>query len=1327
MPMIQTPQWTEFLSCPVCYHEFNENIRRPISLGCGHTVCKTCLSQLQRKQCPFDQSPITQDIDDLPANYALLQLVGAEVTVEEQKIPANVVSKYMKHYAEAKACIEELALYLKPLGVGGAGSSNCILSRPMQRKLVTQINCQLVEEERRSRAMRAARSIGERTVTELMLQHQNTQQLSANLWAAVRARGCQFLGPAMQEETLKLVLLALEDGAALSRKVLVMFVVQKLEQQFPQASKTSVGHVVQLLYRASCFKVTKREEESSLMQLKEEFRNYEALRREHDAQIVQIAMEGGLRISPEQWSSLLYGDLNHKSHMQSIIDKLQTPASFTSSIQELTIALQRSGDPANLGKLRDHLKLLANINPIPELELPAWEDVEYAMISTKIVVHGLVEFISHHSHTKKILEQQQTQNIKYKTSMCRDITQKGGCPRGNNCTFAHCEDELDKYRSKSRRLLSTINRQNSNQSVRSTMSQSSMIGGRMLSRGMSSPPLDKYINTAAIVDPEADDGLINERKMTRDAVLGYSPHHGVISPEPDERPGKYPPHAMGDMQVPYRPPDHYDQYGRDRHGYPTGMPPTPSTPPPHPSSTTQYGRMLHGVPKDQYITKPPVYRHQDSGDDYMHPPHVINRESHPSPLHYEGVRRVPDHPGPMLRYPSPLHSDHDTDRYHHGHLLSDKSDGFQEDLSAFSRHDNGWTKSEELEYPLQDLERNEKAHDKTKMRPFLNSIETPANIPTNLVELQQRQKEIVAKLNDYQVKSPWEHSALTTVVSSNQGRPKSSVVIDEARRRPAHTTSRHSSYDATHGYKYFDPWTSTAPFVFFKPVKELNTKYTMTVSKSQIKHVSANETEQMALEKPHQGKEHPEFTNMDLAELKKTLEKVKLQDHHTGCTHFERSQELNQELKRREHCGRPDLPCTDPSHHVVSPFIQEEYIPQIWGPPVSRASRTSFKITPPVKVNAGPTGPGGGAPCTPVSFNWNNQMVPVAGQSPVADKNLDMNMFHRDTINREDIPRDNVPRGDIPRDTVPRDEPRDAVTRDAIHRDAIHKDAIHRESIHREAVIVTSVEQRNESGNPVKTQLELEHELAQVKTKIAQQKTAKTANDAFLIQRESRALGETRLSMPPPDITHLQVQKDMEIAKRLQSEEFKGARPLSPDSPNTFTMDQDFPPLDRDILENQARDKRLLIHEQQARDIRLSQEQQAREKRLLQEQQARDKKLAEQVHRYEQERAQRFEQEKAMRMRSYNQRRPRYDDDMLHQGHAQQYQQQWQQQQQSHQQQQQSHQQRYQEQQIRQQQEQEDQMLARQVARDEARAIGVRLPPENKGYRGGASAYPWPK
>ncbi|XP_078074066.1 roquin-1-like isoform X5 [Mustelus asterias] len=442
---VQAPQWTDFLSCPICCQTFDENIRKPISLGCGHTVCKMCLNKLHRKACPFDQTTINTDIDMLPVNSALLQLVGAQIP-EPQSVTLCTGAENTKHYEEAKKCVEELALYLKPLsstrGVVLSSAAQSVLSRPMQRKLVTLVHCQLVEEEGRIRAMRAARSLGERTVTELILQHQNPQQLSSNLWAAVRARGCQFLGPAMQEEALKLVLLALEDGSALSRKVLVLFVVQRLEPRFPQASKTSIGHVVQLLYRASCFKVTKRDEDSSLMQLKEEFRTYEALRREHDSQIVQIAMEAGLRIAPDQWSSLLYGDLSHKSHMQSIIDKLQTPASFAQSVQELTIALQRTGDPANLNRLRPHLELLANIDPSPDAPPPTWEQLECGLVAVKTVVHGLVDFIQNHS--KKGTDQQQSaQSSKYKTSMCRDLRQRGGCPRGASCTFAHSQDELE--------------------------------------------------------------------------------------------------------------------------------------------------------------------------------------------------------------------------------------------------------------------------------------------------------------------------------------------------------------------------------------------------------------------------------------------------------------------------------------------------------------------------------------------------------------------------------------------------------------------------------------------------------------------------------------------------------------------------------------------------------------------------------------------------------------------------------------------------------------------------------------------------------------------
>uniref|UniRef100_UPI00398E6E46 roquin-1-like isoform X2 n=1 Tax=Pristiophorus japonicus TaxID=55135 RepID=UPI00398E6E46 len=471
---VQAPQWTDFLSCPICCQTFDENIRKPISLGCGHTVCKMCLNKLHRKACPFDQTTINTDIDMLPVNSALLQLVGAQIP-EPQSVTLCTGAENTKHYEEAKKCVEELALYLKPLsstrGVVLSSAAQSVLSRPMQRKLVTLVHCQLVEEEGRIRAMRAARSLGERTVTELILQHQNPQQLSSNLWAAVRARGCQFLGPAMQEEALKLVLLALEDGSALSRKVLVLFVVQRLEPRFPQASKTSIGHVVQLLYRASCFKVTKRDEDSSLMQLKEEFRTYEALRREHDSQIVQIAMEAGLRIAPDQWSSLLYGDLSHKSHMQSIIDKLQTPASFAQSVQELTIALQRTGDPANLNRLRPHLELLANIDPSPDAPPPTWEQLECGLVAVKTVVHGLVDFIQNHS--KKGTDQQQSaQSSKYKTSMCRDLRQRGGCPRGASCTFAHSQDELEKFRMRNKRLAA-------GRPLSQSLTQLSKVGGVM--------------------------------------------------------------------------------------------------------------------------------------------------------------------------------------------------------------------------------------------------------------------------------------------------------------------------------------------------------------------------------------------------------------------------------------------------------------------------------------------------------------------------------------------------------------------------------------------------------------------------------------------------------------------------------------------------------------------------------------------------------------------------------------------------------------------------------------------------------------------------------
>uniref|UniRef100_A0A3B5ACI6 RING-type E3 ubiquitin transferase n=1 Tax=Stegastes partitus TaxID=144197 RepID=A0A3B5ACI6_9TELE len=636
---VQAPQWTEFLLCPICTQTFEETVRRPISLGCGHTVCKMCLNKLHRKACPFDQTAISTDIEQLPVNTALLQLVGGQVP-KAQPVALITSPEDSQHYEEARQCVEELALYLKPLsntrGVGLSSTAQSMLSRPMQRKLVTLVHCQLVEEEGRVRAMRAARSLGERTVTELILQHQNPQQLSSNLWAAVRARGCQFLGPAMQEEALKLVLLALEDGSALSRKVLVLFVVQRLEPRFPQASKTSIGHVVQLLYRASCFKVTKRDEDSSLMQLKEEFRTYEALRREHDSQIVQIAMEGGLRIAPDQWSSLLYGDQSHKSHMQSIIDKLQTPASFAQSVQELTIALQRTGDPANLNRLRPHLELLANIDPSPDAPPPTWEQLEKGLVAVKTVVHGLVDFIQNHSK-KGADPQQPPQHSKYKTYMCRDMKQKGGCPRGASCTFAHSQEELEKYRKMNKRLAARLPGAGGLLSddglpldVAVTRKPSP------LTNGSGAPSLPQLI--ARGTDTVSYELLRKPVKMDGGSPSAPGSPPDVLDPVP--KPGMpLPPHAMAHPRMPA---DHLSGV-KHMPVVPRGSPVYPQ--PPLPEMWYPYQQPPQYVTRDYIRNAPPP---SESGPPYQDPYSGYGPPERP----YQAP-----HSGPPFSYPHPSHYD----------------------------------------------------------------------------------------------------------------------------------------------------------------------------------------------------------------------------------------------------------------------------------------------------------------------------------------------------------------------------------------------------------------------------------------------------------------------------------------------------------------------------------------------------------------------------------------------------------------------------------------------------------------------------------------------
>ena len=77
------------------------------------------------------------------------------------------------------------------------------------------------------------------------------------------------------------------------------------------------------------------------------------------------------------------------------------------------------------------------------MPVPSWENLEAVMKAVKTVVQDLFDFLNSFSNRKH--ELLPLQNARYKTSMCRDLAQKGVCPRAASCTFAHSQEEIDKY------------------------------------------------------------------------------------------------------------------------------------------------------------------------------------------------------------------------------------------------------------------------------------------------------------------------------------------------------------------------------------------------------------------------------------------------------------------------------------------------------------------------------------------------------------------------------------------------------------------------------------------------------------------------------------------------------------------------------------------------------------------------------------------------------------------------------------------------------------------------------------------------------------------
>ena len=77
-----------------------------------------------------------------------------------------------------------------------------------------------------------------------------------------------------------------------------------------------------------------------------------------------------------------------------------------------------------------------------DVSAPSWENLDLMLQAGKEAVEGLAEYML--NRTSRKVDLMPANNPKYKTSMCRDLAQKGRCPRGEACTFAHSAEELER-------------------------------------------------------------------------------------------------------------------------------------------------------------------------------------------------------------------------------------------------------------------------------------------------------------------------------------------------------------------------------------------------------------------------------------------------------------------------------------------------------------------------------------------------------------------------------------------------------------------------------------------------------------------------------------------------------------------------------------------------------------------------------------------------------------------------------------------------------------------------------------------------------------------
>lgn len=76
-------------TCPICFERFGAEITKPLSLPCGHTICKSCLLKMKGTQnpmvCPMDKKPIGAEINQISPNYIVLDMIQLSNQAAKQR------------------------------------------------------------------------------------------------------------------------------------------------------------------------------------------------------------------------------------------------------------------------------------------------------------------------------------------------------------------------------------------------------------------------------------------------------------------------------------------------------------------------------------------------------------------------------------------------------------------------------------------------------------------------------------------------------------------------------------------------------------------------------------------------------------------------------------------------------------------------------------------------------------------------------------------------------------------------------------------------------------------------------------------------------------------------------------------------------------------------------------------------------------------------------------------------------------------------------------------------------------------------------------------